>query len=253
MSRRKVGDRLVVGAGLAGVAGLGWAYLLHLSSQGASESLTTLAVAAVEPWSKVHLLSLFLMWAVMMTAMMLPSAARMILGYAAVAGRRSSRRRVTVLGGAFLAGYLALWTAFSGLAALAQWGLYGLALLTPAGRVAGRWSAGLVLLAAGIYQWTSLKHACLRQCRSPFGFLVQSWRDGPDGAFRMGMDHGAYCVGCCAGLMILLFAAGVMNLLAVAAVAAFVLVEKMFPAGEAVARTTGAALVAAGVTLLLLQ
>lgn len=252
MTLRGPTDRLVAVVGLAAVAGLAWAYLWHLSSSSAADPLAALVMGAAGAWSGIHLLGLFLMWAVMMAAMMLPSAARMVLAYVTLAGRRHPGRRPALLGAAFVAGYLALWTAFSGGAALLQWGLYGEAILTPEGRTAARWVGAVVLVAAGLYQWTPLKHACLRRCRSPLGFLLQSWRDGLTGGFRMGIRHGAYCVGCCGGLMLLLFAAGVMNLLWVAAIAAVVLVEKLFPAGEAVARSTGAALAAGGVALLLL-
>lgn len=244
--------RLVTVLGLAAVAGLAWAYLWHLSVSSGSDPLAAVIMGAAGAWSGVHLLGLFLMWAVMMAAMMLPSASRMVLAYVTLAGRRHPDRGPAALGVAFVAGYLTLWTAFSGGAALLQWGLYGEAVLTPEGRAAARWAGTLVLVTAGIYQWTPLKHACLRRCRSPLGFLLHSWRDGLGGAFRMGTRHGVYCIGCCGGLMLLLFAAGVMNLLWVAAIAAVVLVEKLFPAGDTVARSTGAVLAAGGVALLFL-
>jgi len=109
---------------------------------------------------------------------------------------------------------------------------------------------GLLLLAAGLFQWTPLKSTCLRQCRSPLGFIMTEWREGARGALRMGLRHGSYCVGCCWVLMALLWVAGVMNLLWVAALAAFVLVEKLLPRGELVGRVAGGMLMLAGLVLL---
>jgi predicted metal-binding membrane protein len=109
---------------------------------------------------------------------------------------------------------------------------------------------GVVLVAAGVFQWTTLKHACLRNCRSPIAFIMTSWRDGVRGALRMGLDHGAYCLGCCWLLMAVLFVAGVMNLLWVAAIAVFVLAEKIVPRGDLLARAAGVVLVGAGAALL---
>ena len=150
----------------------------------------------------------------------------------------------------FLAGYVLVWMGFSMLASLAQWGLHSLALLSPMMVSTSPILGGLILVAAGVLQWTPLKSTCLTHCRSPLGFLMTEWREGPRGALIMGLHHGGYCVGCCWSLMALLFVAGVMNLLWVATIAAFVLVEKVVPRGELVGRIAGGVLVLAGLVLL---
>ena len=151
----------------------------------------------------------------------------------------------------FASGYLAVWTGFSLLAALLQVGLEQAALLTPMMVSASRSLSAAVLIAAGIYQWLPLKAACLSRCRNPLEFFVTRWRTGAGGAFRMGAEHGLFCVGCCWMLMLLLFVAGVMNLLWVALIAGFVFVEKLLPAGKFASRFAGAALVLSGFFLLL--
>jgi predicted metal-binding membrane protein len=143
-----------------------------------------------------------------------------------------------------------VWTGFSALATVAQWGLHVAALLSPGMVATSPWLGGGLLLAAGIFQWTPLKNACLRQCRSPVNFLLQSWREGPTGALVMGLRHGAYCAGCCWFLMALLFVAGVMNLLWVATIMAFVLLEKAAPKGDWIARFGGALLVGWGLLVI---
>jgi predicted metal-binding membrane protein len=189
---------------------------------------------------------MFLMWAVMMVAMMLPSAAPMIETYARVApGRGSSRFRVSI----FAAGYVVVWTLFSALATGAQLWLQRVGIVTSA-MTATPIVGGVLLLAAGIYQLTPMKTLCLSQCRSPLGFLMTSWRDGGSGAFLMGLHHGLFCFGCCAMLMILLFVFGVMNLMWVAALSLLVLLEKVLPGGRLIARLSGVAMLAAGVALL---
>jgi predicted metal-binding membrane protein len=150
----------------------------------------------------------------------------------------------------FLFGYLAVWTAFSAVATLAEWGLHQAAMLSTTMTATSTALNGGLLIAAGLFQWTPMKRACLKGCRSPLSFLMSEWRDGAAGAFVMGLRHGAYCVGCCWFLMALLFVAGVMNLLWVAVIALFVLAEKISPKGELLARITGIGLVIAGATLI---
>jgi predicted metal-binding membrane protein len=146
---------------------------------------------------------------------------------------------------------LVLWTLFSALAAVAQWGLHSAALLSPMMVGTSPILGGVLLLAAGIFQWTPLKHVCLRHCRTPLGFIMTEWQEGRWGAFRMGLKHGSYCVGCCWFLMALLFVAGVMNLAWVAVIAAFVLLEKVVPAGPWVGRIAGVVLVGWGLWMAL--
>jgi predicted metal-binding membrane protein len=149
----------------------------------------------------------------------------------------------------FVLAYLVVWTAFSVVAALAQAGLHTAALLSPAMAATSPFLAGGLLIAAGVFQWTPLKRACLSTCRSPMAFLMSSWREGRGGAFMMGIRHGLYCLGCCWALMALLFVAGVMNLLWVAAIAVTVLVEKIVPAGDLIGRIAGMGMIAAGLLL----
>jgi predicted metal-binding membrane protein len=190
------------------------------------------------------------MWAVMMVAMMTPSAAPMILTFATINRRRRAQQGPFVPTAVFALGYLLVWGGFSALATMAQWGLHTTALLSPMMASTSHVLGGLLLLAAGIFQWTPLKSTCLMQCRSPLGFITTEWREGVWGALQMGLWHGGYCVGCCWGLMALLFVAGVKNLIWVAAIAAFVLVEKVLPHGRLVGRVTGGVLLLAGLALL---
>jgi predicted metal-binding membrane protein len=189
----------------------------------------------------------FLMWWVMMIGMMLPGALPMTLTFATVNRRRRELGTPYVPTAVFVAGYLLAWGAFSLAATGAQWWLEHAALMKPMRHLASPLAGGLLFIAVGLYQLAPLKHACLRRCRSPLAFVLERWHDGTAGALRMGAEHGAYCLGCCAFLMALLFVGGVMNLLWAAAIAAFVLVEKLAPAGEAVARAAGLLAVGAGV------
>jgi predicted metal-binding membrane protein len=186
----------------------------------------------------------------MMLAMMVPSAAPVILLVAAVNRRRRERGAAAVPTAIFLAGYLLVWTGYAALAASMQLALHNAALLSPAMASVNPLLGGGLLIAAGLYQWTPLKRACLAHCRSPVHFLSAEWREGAAGALRMGAKHGSYCVGCCWLLMALLFVAGVMNLLWVAAIAGFVMVEKIVPRGEWVGRVAGLALIGWGAWLL---
>jgi len=186
----------------------------------------------------------------MMVAMMVPSAAPMILAFLTVNQRRQAAARpygpVTI----FLLGYLAVWTAFSGVATLAEWGLHQAAMLSTTMTATSTTLNGGLLIAAGVFQWTPLKRACLKGCRSPLSFLMSEWREGTAGAFVMGLRHGAYCAGCCWILMALLFVAGVMNLLWVAVIALFVMAEKILAKGELLGRVAGVALVIAGAAMM---
>ncbi|HEX6156246.1 MAG TPA: DUF2182 domain-containing protein [Burkholderiales bacterium] len=182
---------------------------------------------------------MFLMWWVMMIGMMLPSAAPMTLTFATVNRRRRELGTPYVPTAVFVAGYLLAWGAFSLVATAVQWALEHAALMSPGMHLSSPLVGGLVFVAAGLYQLTPLKHACLRRCRSPLAFVLERWHEGTAGALRMGAEHGAYCLGCCALLMALLFVGGVMNLIWAAAIAAWVLVEKLLPAGEALARAAG--------------
>lgn len=241
-------DRKVAASGLAAVAVLAWLYLWR-DAAGMDQAM--LEVAAVPQSVDAGALALtFLMWAVMMVGMMLPSAAPTILLYGALV--RKNGAIGTVLPGVwiFAGAYLLVWTGFSIAATLLQALLENASLLTPAMTIASTGLSALVLIAAGVYQLTPLKQACLGKCRNPLEFFITRWRAGPAGAFRMGLEHGAYCVGCCWALMLLLFVAGVMNLLWVALIAAFVFVEKALPAARVVSIATSVVLTSSGLVLL---
>jgi predicted metal-binding membrane protein len=228
---------------------LAWLYLFHTKMAMPDMDMPGMVMIDVHPWGPMTVLLLFVMWAVMMVAMMLPSAAPMILTFLTVNRRRQSADRPFVPVTIFILGYLAVWTVFSALATLAEWGLHQGALLSTSMTATSPALNGGLLIAAGIFQWTPLKRACLTGCRSPLSFLMSEWRDGAAGAFVMGLRHGAFCVGCCWFLMALLFVAGVMNLLWVAVIALFVMAEKIVPKGELLARIAGIALVIAGAAI----
>lgn len=220
-----------VGGAIA-ITALAWLWLARLGSDVHSHHSTDFAVA-------------LLVWTVMMIAMMLPSTLPFVQAFGAEHRRRRAHHLPFVPAGVFLAGYFAMWTGFSAVAALVQQALHRAALLSPmsaTGSVVG----GGILVGAGVYQWTPLKDACLRHCRSPLSFLLSDWREGWLGAFRMGIDHGLFCLGCCWLLMALPFAAGVMNLLWMAAITVFILVEKTAPGGQWFGKIGGAALVGVG-------
>jgi predicted metal-binding membrane protein len=196
-------------------------------------------------WDAPHLLLLWAMWAVMMTGMMLPSASPMLLLYGAIA-RRSAQASAGRWIYAFAAGYVIVWAAFSLGATALQRVLAALLLVSSMMETTSPVVGAALLLIAGVYQLSPLKLACLRTCQSPLGFLMSRWRNGLSGAFRMGLQHGAYCVGCCWALMLLLFVGGVMNLTVIAALTAFVAFEKLAPFGVHGARISGALLIMAG-------
>ena len=222
-------DRAIVLAALAGLSALAWAYIIALAWR----------MPRMQAWGATEVLLTWVMWAVMMVAMMTPSAAPMILTYATMNRRRQAQQGPFVSTTVFVQGYLLVWGGFSIVATLGQWGLHATALLSPMMVSTSPMLGGLLVLTAGLFQWTPLKSICLGQCRSPLGFVMTEWREGTWGALLMGLRHGSYGVGCCWVLMALLLVAGVMNLLWVAALAAFVLVEKGLPRGELVGRVAG--------------
>ena len=238
-------DRVVVAAGLAGVTALAWAYLMHmgrLMSPHVAMAMPMPAGAGVP-----ELGWLLPMWIVMMVAMMVPSAAPTILLFASVSRRRKASGVPTASAAVFTLGYLLVWTFYATIAAAGEGELHRLTLASPAMVSASPWLGGGLLMAAGVYQWLPVKDACLSQCRSPLGFLAAEWREGTRGALVMGIRHGTFCVGCCGVLMALLFVAGVMNLLWIAAIAIFVLAEKVGPGGRGLGRVTGLLMIAWGI------
>lgn len=236
-------------SGLFGVAALAWYYLwreaIGMSPMPMGSGLETGTMAS-QFWNVEWLGLTFIMWTIMMAAMMLPSAAPAILLYGAMA--RGNRKRGAMLLPAWLfaAGYLAVWAGFSMVVTVMQAALQANGLVTAMMVSSSAWLTATLLLVAGVYQWLPVKDACLDKCRDPLQLFLFRWRSGPAGALRMGIEHGAFCTGCCWALMLLLFTAGVMNLLWVALIAGFVLVEKLLPGGRWTGRLAGAAMIAAG-------
>ncbi len=248
--RQQLRDKIFVLAGLAGVVACAWAYLTTASLDMYGRMDGAAAWMMEASWDAGYLLLIFLMWAAMMVAMMLPSALPTILIFHSAVQNdpkvSSPRRRMF----AFVAGYIFAWFGFSVGATLLQWGLAEAALLSPMMVSASPWLGGAILIVAGVYQWTPLKHACLQQCRSPLAFLMEHWQPGMPRALRLGLRHGLRCVGCCWALMLLLFVGGVMSLLWIGAITAFVLMEKLAPYGAQGGRLAGLALVIAGAWVL---
>ncbi len=195
-------------------------------------------------WDAPHVLLLWAMWAVMMVAMMLPSAAPVVLLYAGAVRQRSSLRRPRLHIYLMAAAYIAVWALFSAGATLLQRWLARAFVLSPMMEPATPVLSAVLLATAGAYQLTPLKRVCLRSCRSPLAFLMTYWQPGLAGAARMGARHGVYCLGCCWALMLMLFAGGVMNLAVILALTVWVLVEKVAPLGERSARVVGVLLLA---------
>jgi predicted metal-binding membrane protein len=256
-------DRVVVAAALALLVVLAWAYVLRLAADmdmgGMDMSGFRMIPAgmgmmapAPTPWSGLEFAFVFGMWAVMMVGMMTPSAAPMILIYARIGRQAAIADKPFAATGWFAAGYLLAWVGFALIATLAQWALDRAALLDSMMASSSYALGAGVLIAAGLYQWTPLKDACLATCQSPFLFIQQlgGFRRDVIGSLRLGARHGSYCVGCCWVLMALLFVGGVMNVLWIAILALFVLLEKLLPFGRWVARAAGVALLAAGAWLL---
>ncbi len=250
-------DRSVVFAGMAAVLAVSWGYLLWMSWQmelmhvGGGREMWMPPAAAARPWTWHDLTALFSMWSVMMVAMMLPTVLPATAIFAALGKRRNPGgfRRAT---GLFVLGYLLVWISFSALASLMQWPLHVGGVLNRMMDGGGMLFGGLVLMVAGVYQWTPLKTACLDYCRSPLGFLLSCWKDGAAGAVGMGVRNGLFCLGCCWALMLVMFAVGVMNVLWMALLAVFVLLEKVVPPGDVVRIGAGLALTAWGLYWLLL-
>ena len=197
-------------------------------------------------------LNLFIMWTVMQVAMMSPTAIPMVLMHTRIERNRFPERSPVLRTTLFLFGYILVWAAFSAVFAWIQILLQSMTLLSPAMASTSPWLAGGILVAAGLFQFSKLKEVCLTQCRSPVTYFMLEWHDGDAGALLMGLKHGVHCVGCCWVLMALLFVAGVMNLLWMAIITVFVLIEKLTPKGDFFGRVSGAGMVIWGLAIILL-
>lgn len=257
-------DRVVVIGALFVVIALSWVYLLagagmdrsgvemtRMSQSPGSNAGMAMMTPAV--WSPGYAVVMFFMWCVMMMAMMLPGAAPAILLFAAVNRRQRETGKPHAATSIFASAYVAAWAGFSAVAVILQWAFERTGILSPLLVASNRVFAGALLLGAGIYQLTPMKHACLRHCRSSLSFLSTHWRPGAAGAIRMGLLHGAFCVGCCSFLMGLMFFGGVMNFYWIAGLALFVLLEKIVPAGHWLGYASGVILLVWGAKVLTLS
>jgi predicted metal-binding membrane protein len=241
-----ISERILLCGELAALSALAWLYLVRMPM--APQDLGGLGarmLSALPPrWADWWLT--FMMWAVMMVAMMLPSVSPMVIAYARIASARRGRPALRVW--LFASGYLVVWTLFSAAATAIQFALLHWSLISNA-LVTTPLASAAILAAAGLYQLTPLKRVCLGRCQSPIGFFMTHWRDGAAGALRMGLAHGAFCVGCCWMLMALLFVVGVMNLAWVASISVLVLLEKATPWRCAIANASGIALIASAIAI----
>ena len=266
--------RAIVLGALAVITLLAWAWLIHLSATMHSAPMPGMPTMdmsgmdmpgmdmsamdmdslapALEPWTLTHGLLLFAMWAVMMVGMMTPSVTPMVLIYQRVAHQANAGGHNFASVGWFFCGYLAAWSTFAALATLAQWALESATLLSPMMKSSSDDFGGLLLLAAGIYQWLPMKDACLSHCRAPLVFVQQhgGFQASFNGSLRLGFVHGMYCIGCCWALMALLFVGGVMNILWIAALMVLVLLEKIVPRAHWLTRIVGIAFCVGGLWLI---
>ncbi len=240
-------DRLVLQIGLAAVIAVAAIYTINRARAFVGP------VALLQPGAHAgsSFLMLFTMWAVMQVAMMSPTALPMVLMHARIERHRHPQRRPYLQTALFFLGYIIVWAVFSMVFSAVQMGLRSTALLSPEMASSSPWLTGGILVAAGLFQLSHLKQACLSHCRSPVTFFMTEWRSGPVGATRMGLKHGAYCVGCCWLLMALLFAAGVMNLLWMAILTGFILIEKLTARGALYGRIAGIGLIVWGISVLI--
>jgi predicted metal-binding membrane protein len=241
-----VRDRIVAMGSLIAVLVLSWFYLLRMNGTGAMIHMATPGMAGgpLEQFTAA-----FLVWAVMMVAMMLPAAVPAIDVFGTFARRRMSATGSAPATALFVSGYAAVWTVYSVFAAAGQVALSRASLLAPTLQSTSVVLSAALLLLAGTFQFTSLKDACLTQCRSPFPFFLANWRDGDWSAFVLGMRHGSYCIGCCWALMGLMFLFGAMNLLWMGALSLFMLAEKIAPSRWQLDRGVGVVLILWGVFL----
>jgi predicted metal-binding membrane protein len=244
--------RLVLAFVLVLVPLLSWAWIVAVARDMYGPMTGASAWLMAAQSDVMHVVMLWAMWAVMMAAMMLPSASPVMMLYSAAARHRGEQSGRPLHVFALAAGYILVWAIFSVGAVALQRILTILLMLSPMMQVTSRPAGGIVLIIAGLYQLTALKWACLRICRSPLSFLMERWREGRRGALQMGAEHGFYCVGCCWALMLLLFVGGVMNLLVIVALTAFIAVEKLAPFGAQSARISGVLLIGLGVWMIMM-
>lgn len=244
-------DRMIVMLSLMAIILLAWVYTIHLTrSMGSSGMGLNMISPHTHTWSSTDFFLNLLMWTVMMIAMMTPTAAPMLLFYTKIGRQRYPQNSPFLKTALFLLGYLFVWTGFSVIATAIQGGLHSVAILSSDVVRATPAIGGILLILAGVFQFSHLKNTCLTHCRTPVGFIMTDWKEGKRGALSMGIKHGGYCLGCCWLLMALLFVLGVMNLLWMVSITVFVLVEKIVPAGDRIGRYAGVVFIIWGVWML---
>lgn len=248
MQKAHTSEDMRAGAvGLVALSIFGWVLILW-SVRNMGSPIVALMMPMDVGWRLKEVFVVWLMWSVMMGAMMLPSAIPMIMIH-----RRISAKRNPEAPNAnrwFLLAYIVAWALFSAGASVLQWGFQRADILSPMLKLQGSLASGIILVAAGLFQFSSLKTACLHKCRTPMGFVLTDWRSGNLGAFHMGLKHGQYCIGCCWALMMVLFVGGAMSLTTIAVLSCIVAIEKLAPRGDMLAKIGGLALIAWGLWLL---
>ena len=246
-------DRLIIIGGLFFIALLSWLYIIYLYKQMTYMDMNALffAMPMTSEWTYIDFILLFLMWLVMMIAMMTPSVSPLILVFAMINRKRKQQDHPFVKVACLMAGYFLVWATFSLAATALQWLLQQISLLSPDMKTTSKILGSVILITTGVFQFTPLKQTCLAHCRTPLNFVLQHWKEGKQGALRMGIENGFYCLGCCWLLMVLLFVTGIMNLLWVAIIALFVLVEKILSRLKWVPYMAGSILILYGILLLI--
>jgi predicted metal-binding membrane protein len=239
-------DSFGITACLFAIVLLAWLYLYDMAAD-MDAMLVAMPNMVVQPWDVSYALMMFLMWSIMMVGMMLPSVTPAVLIYQGIARKAAREGSAITPTWVFTTGYLLVWILFSVIATAGQWALDSAALLSPMMITTSSTLGAILLISAGVYQWLPIKNACLRHCRSPIEFISTHWSTGNQGALMMGAQHGLYCLGCCWVLMSLLFLGGVMNLVWIAVITLFVLIEKLLPYGDVGGKIVGLAMVIVGV------
>jgi len=250
--KRELKEHFLILTALVLLSSLAWTGTVYQAGS-MGLGMITCSMTMGTPFSVGNALLYVVLWGVMMVAMMFPAIVPVVGLFSTIAGRKRAQGVPFTPAWVFVAGYLVLWTLAGGVGYTVDLAIQSLPEVFPALRTYGLVIGGLTLIAAGVYQLTPLKYLCLSQCRSPMGFLLTSWRDGALGAFRMGLHHGAYCLGCCWSLMAVLFVVGTMNLVWMGILSMVIFVEKIVPHGVGMGKATGLALIALGLAMMGLE
>lgn len=242
-------EHLWILTALVVLSGLAWAGTIYQAGS-MGLGMVTCSMTMGSPFSIDGAILYVLLWGVMMVAMMFPAMSPIVDLFQSIARRKREEGLPFTPVWIFVSGYAVLWTLTGGVGYVADLAIQSLPGIFPTLRTYGAVIGGLTLVGAGIYQLTPLKYLCLSQCRSPLGFLLTSWRDGTTGAFRMGVDHGAYCLGCCWSLMVVLFVMGTMNLVWMGLLSIVIFMEKIMPYGVTVGKASGGVLILFGLAMM---